>query len=100
MRHVGKLVVMYVAIADIVGGCLGGGMSVLTSVASSGVWVAVYPGVPGELVRSAEALGAAGELADVRLLAGVGSDVSRLVLEAMEGLVAQGTFVGTRQIRA
>ena len=41
-----------------------------------------------QLVRPAEALRAARELACVRFLAGVGADVSCLMLEAVEGLVA------------
>jgi len=54
--------------------------------------------VAGELIGSAEALGAALELASVRLLTSVGADVSGLVLEAVESLIAQGTLVGTWQV--
>jgi hypothetical protein len=56
------------------------------------------PRVPGQLVGSGEALGAALELAGVRLLAGMGSNVSGLVLEAVEGLVAERALVGTGEI--
>lgn len=52
----------------------------------------------GELIRSAEALGAALELASVRLLTGVGADVSGLVFEAVESLIAQGALVWTWQV--
>jgi hypothetical protein len=50
--------------------------------------------VTGQLVGSAEALGASGESAGMGLLARVRSDVSSLMLEAVEGLVAQGALVG------
>lgn len=52
----------------------------------------------GELVGPRKALGAAGELAGMRLLSGVGSDMSCLMLEAVEGLVAERTLVGAGQI--
>ena len=53
-----------------------------------------------QLVRPAEALGAAWELAAVRLFAGMCADVACLVFEAVEGLIAQRTFVGARQVWA
>jgi hypothetical protein len=56
--------------------------------------------MPGQLVGSREALGAAGELAGVRLLARVRPDVSGLVLETVEGLVAQWALVGSGQVLA
>jgi hypothetical protein len=55
----------------------GGGMLLVTT---TRVRVVVYPRVTSEFVRSAEALRAAWELASVRLLAGVGADVTSLVL--------------------
>ncbi len=67
-------------------------------VSPSGVGVAVYPRVTGQLVGSRELLGATRELADVRLLAGVGADVPRLVLQTVECLVAEGAFVRARQL--
>lgn len=51
-----------------------------------------------EFVRAGEFLAAPRVLASMRLLASVSADVSRLVLEAVEGLVAQGALVGTRQL--
>jgi hypothetical protein len=54
--------------------------------------------VTGQLVRSAKALRAAWELAHVRLLAGVGADVSRLVLQSVEGLGADWALVGSWQV--
>jgi hypothetical protein len=60
------------------GGGLGGDMVLL--VPTSGVGIAVNAGVTGEFVRSAETLRAAGELAGVRLLAGMCSNVSGLML--------------------
>ena len=52
----------------------------------------------GQLVRSAEALGTAWKLTNVRLLASVGANVSGLVLEAMEGFGADRTLVRSREI--
>lgn len=68
--------------------------------APSGVRVVVDARVTGQLVGAREALGAAGELAGVRLLARMRADVPRLVLEAVEGLVTEGAFVGARQVGA
>jgi len=62
------------------------------------VGVVVYPRVAGQLVGARELLAAAGELAGVRLLTRVGADVTSLVLEAVEGLVAQGALVGSREL--
>jgi hypothetical protein len=70
----------------------------LALVASPGVGVAVYPRVPGQLVGARELLAAARELAGMRLLAGVGADVSSLVLQAVEGLVAERALVGARKL--
>ena len=67
-------------------------------VSPAGVGVAVYPRVTGQLVGSRELLGATRKLADVRLLAGVGADVPRLVLQTVECLVAEGAFVRPRQL--
>lgn len=53
----------------------------------------------GEFVGSAEALCASGELASVGFLASVGADVSSLMLEAVEGLVAERTLVRSREVR-
>ena len=88
--------------------CLGGGSSCCSCgggggmllVAASRVGVVVDARVTSELVRTAEALCAARELAGVRLLASVSADVTGLVLEAVEGLVAQRTLVRARQVRA
>ena len=67
-------------------------------VSSPRVGVAMYPGMARELVGARELLAAAGELAGMRLLAGMGADVPGLVLEPMEGLVAQRALVRTRQL--
>jgi len=58
----------------------------------------MYSRVTGELVGAGELLAASRVLASVRLFSRVGADVSRLVLKAVEGLVAQGALVGTRQL--
>jgi hypothetical protein len=52
----------------------------------------------GQLVGSAEALGAAWKLANVRLLARVGANVSGLMLETVEGFGTDRTLVRSRQI--
>ena len=80
------------------GGC-GSGCDMLL-VAATRVGVVVDARVTRQLVGSAEALGAARELAGVRLFARVRPDVAGLVLEAVEGLVAQRTLVRARQIGA
>lgn len=81
------------------GGSSGGsGSGSMLLVPSARVGVVVYPRVARQLVGATEALGAARELAGVRLLARVGADVSGLVLEAVEGLVAQRALVGARQV--
>lgn len=77
----------------------GGGSSSMLLVAPTRVGVVVYSRVTSEFVGSAEALGASGELAGVGLLASVGTDVSGLMLEAVEGLVAERTLVRARKIR-
>ena len=80
------------------GGGGSGGSMLLLLVASSRVGVVVYPRVPGELVGPAESFGASGERACMGLLAGMGADVTGLVLEAVEGLLAQRTLVGAGQV--
>lgn len=72
--------------------------SLLSLVASPRVWVVVYPRVPSELVRTGELLAAARELASMRLLARVRPDMPRLVLEAVESLIAQRALVRPRQL--
>ena len=79
------------------GGSSGGNGMLL--VASARVGVIVYSRVSSQLVGSAEALGAAGKLARVWLLARVGANVSRLMFKAVKSLVAQRTLVWTRQVR-
>lgn len=53
----------------------------------------------GQLVGSAESFRAARELASMRFLSSVRTNMARLMLETVEGLVAKGTLVRTRQIR-
>lgn len=62
------------------------------------VCISMNARVPSELVRPRETLVAAGESAGVGFLAGVGSDVAGLMLEAVECLITHRTFVGTRQL--
>ncbi len=70
----------------------------LALVTTTRVGVVVDPRVPGQLVGARELLGAARELAGMRLLAGVSADMSGLVLEAVEGLVAERALVRARQL--
>ena len=67
---------------------------------SSRVRVAMYPRVPGKFVGAREALGAAGELASVWLLASVGPDMASLVFKPVKSLFAQRAFVGARKVLA
>jgi hypothetical protein len=60
---------------------------------SSRVRVVVYPRVPCQLVGAAEALRASGIGAGVWLLAGVGPDMAGLMLQSVEGLLANGALV-------
>lgn len=60
----------------------------------------MYSRVACELVGAREAFCATGKGTDMRLFARVGPDVTGLVLETMEGLVAERTLVGTRQVGA
>lgn len=71
---------------------------VLALVTPARVGVVVDSRVAGEFIRARELLAAAGKLACVRLLAGVGADVSRLVLKAVEGLIAERALVRTRKL--
>ena len=80
------------------GSCSSGGGMLL--VATARVGVVVNARVTSQLIGTTEALCAARELAGVGLLASVSADVTSLVLEAVEGLVAQRTLVRTRQVRA
>lgn len=82
------------------GGGSGSSSQVLGLVAAARVGVVVDSRVARELVRTAEALRAAGELASVRLLARVRPNVTSLVLETVEGTVAERTFVGPGEVLA
>jgi hypothetical protein len=54
--------------------------------------------VPCQLIRSAEALGAAWKLAHMRLLARVSANVSGLVFESVEGFGTDRTLVRSGQV--
>lgn len=73
-------------------------MVVLALVTAPRVGVVVDARVAGELVGAGELLAAAGELAGVGLLASVGANVPRLMLKAVEGLVAERALVGAGQL--
>jgi hypothetical protein len=51
-----------------------------------------------QFVGSREALRAAGELAGVRLFAGMCANMSGLMFQSVKGLLAQGAFVGSGEI--
>lgn len=67
-------------------------------VVPSRVGVVVNPRMTGELVRATEALRAAGELAGMRFLARMRANMSGLVLQAVEGTVAERALVRAREI--
>ena len=71
---------------------------VLALVAPPGVGVVVYPGVTGQLIGARELLATSRELASVRLLSSVSTDVTGLVLQTVEGLIAERALVGSRQL--
>src|SRR5690242_9373773 len=56
--------------------------------------------LPGELIGAREPFCAARESASMGLLSSVGANVTGLVLQTVEGLVAQRALVGTRQVLA
>ena len=58
------------------------------------------PRVSSQLVRPAEAFGAARKLTTVRFLARMCPDVSCLMLQAVKGLIAEWALVGSREILA
>ena len=70
----------------------------LALVATARVGVVVDSGMASQLIRSRKLLAAPRELASMRLLACVSADVSRLVLEAVESLVTEGTLVRARKL--
>lgn len=70
----------------------------LALVASSRVGVVMDSRVASKLVRSGELLAAARKLAGMGLFSGVGSDVSSLVFEAVEGLVTQRALIRAREL--
>ena len=78
------------------GSLVGSGM--LLAFASPRVWIVVYPGVSSEFVRARKSLCASRESAGVWLLSSVGSNVASLVLQTVEGLVAERALVRPRKI--
>ena len=72
----------------------------LRLIAAPRVGVVVNPRVTSQLIRAAKALGASGELASVWLLAGMGTDVTSLVFQTVEGTVTERTLVWARQVLA
>lgn len=70
----------------------------LALVTTARVGVVVDSRVPRQLIGARKLFGAAGELAGVRLLASVSANVSCLVLEAVESLVAERALVWARQL--
>ena len=75
-----------------------GGSHLVRLLISAGVGVVVYTRVASQLVRSTEALATSWELTGVRLLAGMRTDMSGLMLEAMKRSVAKRTLVGPRKV--
>lgn len=79
-------------------GCRSGSRSDMLLVAATRVGVVVDARVSCKLVGSAKSLRASRELASVRLLSSVRANVSRLVLESVECLVAQRALVRAREV--
>lgn len=70
----------------------------LSLVASSRIRVVVNARVAGEFIRARKLLAATRELACMGLLACVSADVTSLVLETVEGLIAKRALVRSRQL--
>jgi hypothetical protein len=70
----------------------------MTLVAPARVGVVVYPRVTSKLVRARKLLRATRELASVRFLARMSTDMPSLMLEAMKGLIAERALVGAREL--
>lgn len=73
-------------------------LMMLTLVATTRVGVVVDSRVPGQFIGARELFAATRELAGVWFLTRVSADMSCLVLEAMECLVTERTFVRTRKL--
>lgn len=71
----------------------GGGAHFGQVLIATRIWVSVNARMSGEFVGPRESLVAAWKRARMRFLSCVGPNVAGLVLEAMEGLVAHGTFI-------
>lgn len=79
--------------------CRGGGSGGdMLLVAATRIGIVVDAGMASQFIGTAESLGAARELAGVRLLASVRSDMASLVFEAVKGLVAQRALVWAREV--
>jgi hypothetical protein len=73
-------------------------LMLLALVAPSRIGVVMNPRVSSQLVRARELLAASRELASVGLLSGVSADVSSLVLQAVECLLAERALVRSREL--
>jgi hypothetical protein len=82
--------------AGLHGGSGSGGGGDMLFVPATRVGVAVDAGVSRQLVGSTETFCTAGKLTGVWFLPRVGANVSGLMFEAVESLVAQGTLVWAR----
>lgn len=69
------------------------GSSMLLALASPRIWVVVYPRVSSQFVRARKSLCASRESAGMWLFSSVGSDVASLVLQTVEGFVAERALV-------
>lgn len=68
-------------------------------VSSLRVGVVMYPRVASQLIRAGELLAASRKLAGMGFLASVGSDMSGLMLQTVERLVAHGALVRSGKFR-
>ena len=75
-----------------------GGSHLMSLLIPAGIRIVVYPGVASQLVGPAEALATSRKLAGMRLLAGVRTDVTGLMLKTMERSIAERAFVGPRKV--
>ena len=90
-HHQGLCVFLHLDVMSVIGHG-----SILRFITPPRVGVVVYPRVSSQFIGSTEPLGTACELTSMRFLARMGPNVSRLMLQPVESLVAQRAFVGSR----
>jgi hypothetical protein len=76
----------------------GGGSDLVGFLIPPGIGIVMNARMPSQFVGSAKALAASWELAGMRLLSSMSTNVPGLMFEAMKGSIAQGAFVRSRKV--